>query len=238
MWRDGLALTPQNGDAFFREVDDEVRRDRLTGLGRRYGRQAAVAVLMALVALATWLFWQHRRDETAGAAGVALAQALNDASGTNPAAAGPQLAALAASGDTGYAVAARIAAAGLMASKGDIKGAAAAFGRIALDGTAPQPFRDLALVRQTALEYDAIPARTVVSRMTPFAAAGNPWFGSAGEMAGLAYLKQGKPAKAGRLFAALAKDQQVPDTIRARAVRIAGMLGIDVGTGQEGMTVQ
>ena len=43
----------------------------------------------------------------------------------------------------------------------------------------------------------------------------------------MAYIKQGKKLEAGRLFAAIAADKQVPDSIRARAVQIAGTLGVD-----------
>ena len=43
----------------------------------------------------------------------------------------------------------------------------------------------------------------------------------------MALLKQGKRNEAGRLFAAIAADKNVPDTIRSRAVQIAGTLGID-----------
>ena len=56
---------------------------------------------------------------------------------------------------------------------------------------------------------------------------GEPWYGSAGELTAMAYIKQGKKAEAGRLFAAIAADKQVPDSIRARAVQIAGTLGVD-----------
>jgi hypothetical protein len=43
----------------------------------------------------------------------------------------------------------------------------------------------------------------------------------------MAMLKQGRKAEAGRLFAAIAADKQVPESIRSRAVQIAGTLGID-----------
>ncbi|HYI07356.1 MAG TPA: hypothetical protein VD858_20890, partial [Reyranella sp.] len=56
---------------------------------------------------------------------------------------------------------------------------------------------------------------------------GNPWFGSAGELVGLAYLKQQQPAQAGRVFAAMAKDMALPQSMRSRAVQMAGALGID-----------
>ena len=40
-------------------------------------------------------------------------------------------------------------------------------------------------------------------------------------------IKQGKKAEAGRLFANIAKDPVVPDSLRARSVQIAGTLGVD-----------
>ena len=48
-------------------------------------------------------------------------------------------------------------------------------------------------------------------------------------MTGLAMIKEGKRQEAGQLFAAIAHDATVPDTIRARAAQVAGSLGADVG---------
>ena len=67
----------------------------------------------------------------------------------------------------------------------------------------------------------------VGAHLKPLAVSGNPWFGSAGEMVAAAYIKMNKPELAGPLFAAIAKDEQVPETIRGRATRIAGALGAD-----------
>jgi hypothetical protein len=56
-----------------------------------------------------------------------------------------------------------------------------------------------------------------------------------------AYQKQGRPKEAGRIFAAIAKDRKVPDSIRGRASQMASSLGFDAiqqgaapGAGQEG----
>jgi hypothetical protein len=108
-----------------------------------------------------------------------------------------------------------------------LKLAAATYRNIAADSSMPQPYRDAALIRQTAIEFDQIKPEDVIARLQPLAKAGEPWFGSAGEMTALAMIKQGKRQEAGRIFAALAKDKAVPETIRARAVQIAGSLGVD-----------
>lgn len=67
----------------------------------------------------------------------------------------------------------------------------------------------------------------VVDKLKPLAVSGNPWFGSAGEMTAIAYMKMGKKNLAGPIFAAIAKDGQAPQTLRARARQMAGLLGID-----------
>jgi hypothetical protein len=67
-------------------------------------------------------------------------------------------------------------------------------------------------------------------RLQPLAKPGEPWFGSAGEMTALALVKQGKRQEAGQLYAAIAKDQGVPQTIRARAIQVAGSLGVDASS--------
>src|SRR3546814_11777438 len=94
-----------------------------------------------------------------------------------------------------------------------------------LDTRLAQPFRDLALLRQTALEFDTLKPQEVVDRLKPLATEGNPWFGSAGEMVAIAYMKLRKPALSGPLFAAMSQDRSAPGTIRTRPVQRAGLLG-------------
>ena len=79
---------------------------------------------------------------------------------------------------------------------------------------------------------------TVIGRLGPYAKAGNPWFGSAGEMTAQALMKQNKSAEAGRLFAAIAADTQVPNSIRSRAVQVAGTLGVDASASLPAMQQQ
>ena len=63
--------------------------------------------------------------------------------------------------------------------------------------------------------------------LKPLAVAGNPWFGSAGEMVALAHLKQNKPELAAPIFAAMAKDKTLPESLRSRSIQMAGALGVD-----------
>src|SRR3546814_17664152 len=96
----------------------------------------------------------------------------------------------------------------------------------------PEAYRNLALVRQTALQFDSLKPAQVIARMKPLAIVGGPWFASAGEMTAIAYLNDNKPDLAGPLFAAIAKDKDAPASARSRAAQMAVALGIDVAPAQ------
>ncbi len=222
-----MALTPQNNDAFFREVDDQLRAEQMATFWKRYGRIAIAVVLLGLAAFGGYLWWQNHRAHQAGLDSEALSGVLADLGTGKKAGAKAKLDAIARSPRAGYAATARLTNAALALEAGDDKGAVAQFKAIAADDAVPQPFRDLALVRQTAVEFDTLPPAEVISRLKPLAVAGNPWFGSAGEMVAVAHLKLNRPAQAGPIFAAIARDTEAPETLRSRASRMAGVLGID-----------
>jgi len=222
-----LASTPPNSDAFIREVDDELRRDQALHIWQNYGKWIIVAVVAALALLAAWLWWENDQKTRAGVEGEALASVLDGLSAGQGESLKPKIDELSGSKNKGVSAAARIVRADLLLQKNDIAGAAAAFASVAGDASLAQPYRDMALVRQTAAEFDTMTPDAVIARLKPLAAPGNPWFGSAGEMVGLAYLKQGKPDLAAATFAAIAKDETVPETIRSRVVQLASALGVD-----------
>jgi len=138
-----------------------------------------------------------------------------------------QLDALTKASQPGYRASALLVQAGTASRKGDTKGAIALYGAMVADTGLDQPYRDVALIRQTALEFDSLKPQQIVDRLKPLAVEGAPWFGSAGELVAIAYMKMGKNDLAGPLFAGIAKDANVPQSIRSRARQMAGLLGID-----------
>jgi hypothetical protein len=221
-----VALTPQNSEAFMREVNEAVRQDQLLTFWQRYGRVTLAAIILGLAAFGGWLYWQHHRKTQSEAVSEQMDAVLTTAMGGGTPDA-KQLDALTSADQPGYRAAALLTKAGLAARKGDTKGAIAAYAAMAADSSLDQPYRDLALIRQTALEFDTLKPQQIVDRLKPLAVEGAPWFGSAGEMVALAYMKMGKPDLAGPMFAAMAKDTGVPDSIRSRARQMAGVMGID-----------
>ena len=219
-----MALTPQNNEAFLREVDDELRRDQALHVWRRYGVALIAAVVVALAAFGAYLFWQHRQEQAAGREGEQLQTAYDALAANDTKSASDTLATLTQSKREGYRVLAIFTQADVLLQKNYLKGAAAKFATVAQDASVAQPFRDLALIRQTSAEFDALKPEVVAERMRPLAVAGNPWLGSAGELMAAAYLQQGRRDLAGQVFARIAADTQVPASLRQRAVQMAGVL--------------
>ncbi|HUE80457.1 MAG TPA: tetratricopeptide repeat protein [Sphingomicrobium sp.] len=222
-----MAVPKDSGDTFFREVDENLRRDQLRTMARRYAPLLIAALVLALAAVGGWLYWQDRQRAEAADNSEQLAQIYADI-GTGKLATVPQrLDALASAGSGAIRASALFTRAAVALEQNDRALATAKFREIAADEQLAAAYRDLALIRATALEFDALKPEQVIARLEPFAKPGEPLFGSAGELTAMALIKQGKTNPAGRLFAAIAADQQVPESIRARAVQIAGTLGVD-----------
>lgn len=225
--RTHLALPTDPAESFVREVDENLRRDQARDFLKKNGLWIIGAILLFLAAVAGWLYWQDRQQKQAEAETEKLNTVMSQIGSGQVASAETELTPLAQSGAEGVSAAARLTRAALALQKSDRKTATGEYRAVMDDKGLAQPYRDLATVRLTALEFDQMPPTDVIARLKPLAVAGNPWFGSAGEMTAMALLKMGRKDEAGRLFAAIAADDTVPDTIRSRAVQIAGTLGID-----------
>jgi hypothetical protein len=222
-----LALRPVDNESFYREVDEELRRDQMKTYWERYGKLVIAGVVLLLALIGGYIWWQNQKEVKAGERSATLVEAFDDVAAGRKNAAMPKLDSLVQSGSEGHRAAALLTKADIAIEAKDLKGAAALYKQVADDGGLAQPYRDLALLRMTAVEMDSLPPQTVIDRLKGLAVAGNPWFGSAGEMVALSYLKLNKPQQAAGLFAAMAKDKKLPETLRARATQMAGSLGVD-----------
>ena len=217
---------------FLREVDENLRRDRARDFAKKYGSWLIGALLLFLAASGGWIYWQYRAQQRHEQQVEKLAEIYAGIGNPNAnlTRSAQQVEEVATEGSAAVRASALFTSAATALEKRDTKSALAKFRQIAEDTDLPQPFRDAALIRQTALEFDSLKPDQVIARLQPLTKPGNPWFGSAGDMTAAALLKQGKRAEAGRLHGAIAKDPTVPDAIRARSVQIASTLGVDASS--------
>ena len=232
-----MALTPTekrpekdrsgSDEAFLREVDDAVRASDLTSFWKRFGRWLLLALVIGLLAFGGWIIYHNRVQAAADKQSEAFVDAMDKLRAGDEKGARAKLATLVKVDQPGYRAMAQIVEANLLGEDGETKKAVAIYAKVAMDESLPQTFRDLALIRQTTAEFDTIEPQAVVDRLKPLAKPGNAWFGSAGEMTALAYMKLGKDNLAGPIFAQIAKQEGVPQSLRSRSQQMAGALGVD-----------
>ena len=229
-----MAIGPHDAETFVKEVDEELRRERLNSFITRYGAWLIAGIVLLLAAVGGMIWWKSHQQALAAGQGESMLQALDSMEGGNRNAAKAKIDTLAESEVEGYRVAALFARASTQSEGGNAQAAIATLRSIAEDQNLAEPYRQAALIRQTALEFDRLQPQAVVRRLSPLARPGQPWFGSAGELVGMAQLKMHRPDLAGPLFQRIGRDERVPDTIRTRAIQMAGSLGYDAMPEQSG----
>ncbi len=194
---------------------------------KRYAKPIGAGLVLGLGALGGYLWWGNHQTGLKAERAEQLTIALDQLEAGRMDLANKTLDPVAASNAGASATIAKLLEAGVLVRQGKAKDAATRYAAVAADSAAPKPYRDLATLRQVALSFDTMPPAEVVEKLKPLAAPGNPWFGSAGELLGMAYLKQGKKDLAAPLFGAIAKDETQTESLRARSRQIAGLLGFD-----------
>lgn len=216
--------TGDQGEAFLREVDEELRRDQLANLWRRYGRWLLIGIGAFLIALAGYLYWAEQRKEAISQQSDRLARAVQflDEGETDKAL--KELQALSREGSDGIKALARLAEASQFVRADEKDKAISAYEAIAADTSLAEPFRELASFRAVQLQFDSLKPEQAIEKLKPLAQDGTPWFGPAGELLAIAYLDSGQPQLARALFEAIAGSEQVSPSLRARASQMISML--------------
>lgn len=222
-----MALSPDTTTSFAREVDENLRRDQARDFAKRYGKWIAGGLILFLALVGGYLFWQDRERKQAEASTETLIAILQDVDGPKAASVPARLDALRGDDAEGVRTSAGFARAALALQQGDRKLASAIYASLAADKDLASPYRDLATLRGVMADYDSLKPDEVIARLQPLAVPGGPFHGGAGEMVGMALIAKGQRDAAAKLFAAIAADKGVPDSLRSRAVQVAGSLGLD-----------
>lgn len=207
----------------FREVDEDLRRDRMERVFKRYGGimlAAALAVVAATGGTVAWRNWQQSQKESET---TALAAALSQAA-QGPDKGVEALASFAGQADPGMAALAQLNAAALLAREGKTAEAVAVYDK--LSGTAAAAvYRELAALLSVMHQLDSGDPAQLQARLQPLTADANPWRFSAREMSAVLAARAGDKDRARTLFQQLADDSQAPAGVRSRAADLATLYG-------------
>ena len=218
---------PQKGqrvsqsESFIEEVTEEVRREKLFGLIRRYG-WIAVAVVLLLVGGAAWNEWRKARD-------VAAAQVLGDAlvaalEHDDSAARIAALRGVNANTPGGRMVADFMVVAELLEA-GETQEAARLLDAIAANGTVEPGYRQLAGFKSLLLQSDSLP---VADRRVGFEGLSqtSPMLRlAAEEQLALIEIEEGQPEAAVERLLRIQSDVEATAGLRQRASQLIVALG-------------
>ncbi len=202
-------------DNFIREIDEEVRRDQLAEIWRKYSTLIIIAAVLLVAAVGGWRFYQWRTEQAAQALSARFEAALKASRDQKGEDAERALAEMAREGGT-YAVVARLRLAGEVGRR-DADEGAKAFDAIAGDAAIPQVFRDLARLRAAVLRVDLQSYAELRPALEPLAQGGQIFRHTAREILGVAALKANNMDEAGRWFDQIAIDRDAPQGLRQRS---------------------
>ena len=207
-----------NTDSFIEEVTEEVRRDRLFGLFRKYGWIGGVVVL-GIVGGAAWNEWSKARNEArAQAFGDAIIDALDTGTPEERTAA---FAAIAADGEQA-ALLQLILASDLTADRATTL---AALDKVAADASLRPVYRDLAVLRRVLLAGVEQPLADRRTALQGIAVPGRPYRVLAEEQLAYLLVEEAKIDDAILAMTALMLDQEASESLRARLTQMITVLG-------------
>jgi hypothetical protein len=207
----------------FREVDEDVRRDKYAQLWKRYGNLVAGAAFLAVAAVAGWQVYGHFRTKAAERASAKFQTAIEMSEAGQSAQAEGLLASVIKKGPAGYALLARFRDAAEI-GKRDPAGGAALYDKLASDGSLDSTLQGLAQLRSAMLLADSLSGSELKKRLEPLAAPASPWRNLAREWLGLSELKSGDFEAAGRRFDEIIIDPEASADQRRRVELYLGLV--------------
>lgn len=204
-------------DQIFREVDEDLRRERWAQLWERYGTLFLMAALAVVAIIAGVLAYQNWQITERQAAGDKFITALQQDSAGKTEEAYKTLEALSEDSTTGYEMLASLHLAARKAAAGQTAEAEVLYKKIAVDGGADKILRDYAKLNLALLRLDGASFDETRDALAEFVIAGGAWRATALEVVALAGLKEDKLDEAQERFSEIVKDNASPSALRRRA---------------------
>ena len=203
----------------FREVEEDVRRERFEKLWKAYGNYAIAALVLLFAGIAGWQVWERRDAQERAKVSDAFMAAQRI---TNPQAQASAMLDLARTAPKGYASVARLAEAGAMFASGQQGNAIALYKEIAANDNGP--VGSVARLRAAWGLAETASRKDLADLLAPLNQTGNAWRENAQEILAYADYRAMDTKSALAKYTALSVNAEAPDALRARAKAMAAFL--------------
>ena len=207
-------------DSFLREVQEEVRRERMKSLFDKYGVLAIGAAVVLLLGVGGYQWYSAYQLDLAQKAGARFAAAqrlLQSDEDKDKETAIKDFQAIAQSGPTNYKVLAHLQLAARFLDDGKTAEAKKEFQAVLGEAEADAELKQYAQLQLITLDADTLDFTTLQNRLTPLTAPSSTFRFSARELLAVKATKEGMKDTARQILAELLGDGTAPPSIRERA---------------------
>lgn len=204
-------------DHFVREVQEEMRRERLASVWDRYGIFILAAAVLLILGVASYQYAQYSNRVAREAAGIEFESAAQLAAQGKEKEALGAFETMIKNAPPGYGTLARLRVAGAFAAKGKRDEAVAAYDAVTKDTSADALLRDYATLQAALLRVDSADWTEMQNRLKDLVSDNNAWRAPARELLGLAAMKAGNRDEARKAFEQILADSAAPPATAQRA---------------------
>ena len=217
--RQRLPEGPAAVSDIFREVEEDIRREKAEKFWKAYGNYILAVGAILFLGVGAWQLWsRHEQQEREKAAAVFMAAQRI----TTPQNAASAFADMVPDAPKGYGKAARLSQAGAMFAAGQQKEAIALYKDIATGDSGT--IGAVARLRAAWAQADTLSRSEMTDWLAPLDKPGSAWRANAREVLAYADYRALDMKSAREKYAALALDPEAPDALRARAKAMSAFL--------------
>lgn len=211
-------------DSFLREVDEDVRRDQLLQMWRKYGLYIVAAIGTLFIGVVGYQWSEARqitRQEETGARFAAAARLAAEAKADD---ALKEFSEIAKDAPAGYQAVAQLRIAAAQVKAGRVAEALAVYEALAKNSAGDDVLRDFATLQAAMLRLDQADWTETKNRLTLLLDDGRPWHAPAREALGIAAFKAGLHDEATKLFEQILGDKASTSGLVRRAQEMLAVL--------------
>jgi hypothetical protein len=208
----------------FNEVDEELRREKLEKLWKKYGSWLVAAAVAVVAVSGGTVMFRNWQEEQRIAATAAIGEQVRLLRAGPNAEIAKAMTGLSAELNDGGQLLARLYAAGLETRVGDKAQGAAFYTEIMNDASVDAVWRDAARYLLAFTQIDTGEPAALIATLEPLTQEGNAWRHLAREATALLAYRAGDKAKALALAEALSKDADAPQALQTRATELKAVI--------------